>query len=107
MLKLKTADFKSRTRNRTLADPTRLADRIFRHAVEMLTKETDGTRFRLIGVGVSTLMSDETADPDDLVDLEGTKRAKAELAIDKLREKFGNKAVETGLTFRPDREDKK
>ena len=107
VLKLKTADFKSRTRNKTLADPTRLADRIFRHAVDMLTRETDGTRFRLIGVGVSTLMSDETADPDDLVDLEGTKRAKAELAIDKLREKFGNKAVETGLTFRPDREHKK
>ncbi|MGB7285351.1 MAG: DNA polymerase IV, partial [Salaquimonas sp.] len=99
MLKLKTADFKSRTRNRTLADPTRLADRIFRQAIEMLEKETDGTKFRLIGVGVSTLMSDETADPDDLVDLEGAKRAKAELAIDNLREKFGSKAVELGLTF--------
>lgn len=100
ILKLKTADFKSRTRNKTLADPTRLADRIFRNCVEMLEKETDGTKFRLIGVGVSTLMSDETADPHDLVDLDGAKRAKAELAVDKLREKFGNKAVELGLTFR-------
>ncbi len=99
VLKLKTTDFKSRTRNKTLADHTRLADRIFRNAVELLEKETDGTRFRLIGVGVSTLMSDETADPDDLVDLDGAKRAKAELAIDNLREKFGNKAVELGLTF--------
>lgn len=99
VLKLKTTEFKSRTRNRTLADPTRLADRIFRQAVEMLEKETDGTKFRLIGVGVSTLMSDETADPDDLVDLDGAKRAKAELAIDNLRHKFGDKAVELGLTF--------
>jgi len=99
VLKLKSADFKSRTRNRTLTDPTRLADRIFRNGLEMLKKETDGTRFRLIGIGVSSLVSDEAADPNDLVDIASTKRAKAELAIDDLREKFGNKAIEHGITF--------
>jgi len=100
VLKLKTKEFKSRTRNRTLSDPTQLADRIFRHGLEMLEKETDGTQFRLLGIGVSTLISDETADPHDLVDHDATKRAKAEHAIDKLREKFGDKAVELGLTFK-------
>lgn len=99
VLKLKTADFKSRTRNRTLPDPTRLADRIYRAAAAMLENETDGTKFRLIGVGVSTLMSDQTADPHDLVNQDAQKRAKAELAIDDLRRKFGDKAVELGLTF--------
>jgi DNA polymerase-4 len=99
VLKLKTADFKSRTRNRTLPDPTRLADRIYRNGLEMLEKETDGTRFRLIGIGVSSLMSDETADPHDLVDVASAKRAKAEMAIDNLREKFGTKAIEHGITF--------
>lgn len=107
VLKLKTADFKTRTRNRTLPDPTRLADRIFRAVAEMLEKETDGTRFRLIGVGVSTLMSDETADPHDLVDPDAEKRARAELAVDTLRGKFGSRAVELGLTFEPDRREKK
>ncbi len=99
VLKLKTVDFKLRTRNRTLPDPTRLADRIFRAASEMLQHETDGTKFRLIGVSVSTLMSDETADPQDLVDKDAGKRARAEIAIDDLRRKFGNRAVELGLTF--------
>src|SRR6185436_6611664 len=44
-LKLKTADFQIRTRNRQLSDPTRLADRIFREGADLLARETDGTRF--------------------------------------------------------------
>lgn len=100
VLKLKTKDFKSRTRNRTLPDPTRLADRIFRHSMDLLERELDGTKFRLIGVGISSLQSDINADPDDLLDQGSQKRAKAELAIDKLRDKFGDKAVEIGLTFK-------
>ncbi|RCS22019.1 DNA polymerase IV [Phyllobacterium salinisoli] len=99
VLKLKTQDFKSRTRNRQLSDPTQLADRIFRTGLQLLEKELDGTKFRLIGIGVSDLEDAGKADPPDLVDNQATKRAVAEGAIDKLRTKFGNKAVETGYTF--------
>jgi DNA polymerase-4 len=99
VLKLKTADFKSRTRNTTLPDPTQLADRMFSVGRTMLEKELDGTRFRLLGIGVSDLQSDEAADPGDLVDVAATKRAAAERAMDKVREKFGGEAVELGLTF--------
>ncbi|YBV98366.1 DNA polymerase IV [Phyllobacteriaceae bacterium JZ32] len=106
VLKLKTRDFRIRTRNRQLSDPTQLADRIFRTGLQLLEKELDGTRFRLIGIGVSDLTDAGKADPPDLVDAQATKRAVAESAIDKLRTKFGNKAVETGYTFgkeRPER----
>ncbi|MBZ9677157.1 DNA polymerase IV [Mesorhizobium sp. ES1-1] len=99
ILKLKTQDFKLRTRNRQLSDPTRLADRIFQTGVELLRKETDGTKFRLLGIGVSALSDDDKADPPDLVDVQARKRALAESAIDSLRGKFGRKAVETGYTF--------
>ncbi len=99
ILKLKTQDFKLRTRNRQLADPTQLADRIFRTGLQLLDKELDGTKFRLLGIGVSELSSDERADPPDLVDTQATKRAVAESAIDRLRDKFGRNAVETGYTF--------
>jgi DNA polymerase-4 len=98
-LKLKTQDFKLRTRNRQLGDPTRLADRIFQTGVELLRKETDGTKYRLLGIGVSDLSDDDKADPPDLVDIQSRKRAMAEGAIDALRDKFGRKAVETGYTF--------
>jgi DNA polymerase-4 len=99
VLKMKTADFRTRTRNRALADPTQLADRIFRTGLALMEKELDGTRFRLIGIGVSTLRSDETADPQDLVDLQSTRRALAERAMDKVRGRFGRSSLETGLTF--------
>ncbi|MCM2473811.1 DNA polymerase IV [Rhizobium sp. CG5] len=99
VLKLKTADFKGRTRNRRLEDPTQLADRIFRTGLSLLEKETDGTRFRLIGIGVTDLREAALADPPDLVDAQAARRAAAEAAMDKLREKFGKSTVETGYTF--------
>jgi DNA polymerase IV len=104
VLKLKTHDFKLRTRNRALADPTQLADRIFRTGLSLLERETDGTKYRLIGIGVADLETPERADPMDLIDIQATKRAKAEGAMDKLRDKFGNRSVETGYTFKPDGE---
>ncbi len=100
VLKLKTADFKTRTRSRQIPDPTQLEDRIFRTASELLLKELDGTRFRLLGVGVSTLGPDEQADPDDLVDPDSTRRAKAERAIDRVRNRFGQDAVQFGINFK-------
>ncbi|KQY19200.1 MULTISPECIES: DNA polymerase IV [Rhizobium/Agrobacterium group] len=99
VLKLKTADFKSRTRNRRLDSPTRLADRIFRTGMQLLDKETDGTKFRLIGIGVSDLSNPDRADPPDLIDTQATRRAAAEAAINALRDKFGKATVETGYTF--------
>ncbi len=67
-LKLKTADFRIRTRARPLSDPTRLADRIFRAAEDLLAREVDGTAFRLIGVSLSQFADPALADPDDLLD---------------------------------------
>lgn len=98
-LKLKSNDFKIRTRNRQLGDPTQLADRIFRTGMQLMEKELDGTRYRLLGIGVHDLSDPDRADAPDLVDIQATKRAKAEGAIDALRDKFGKKAVETGYTF--------
>jgi DNA polymerase-4 len=99
VLKMKTADFKSRTRNRRLEDPTQLADRIFRTGLSLMEIETDGTKFRLLGIGVTDLCDPALADPPDLVDQQAGRRAAAEAAMDKLRDKFGKAAVETGYTF--------
>jgi DNA polymerase-4 len=98
-LKLKTADFRIRTRARSLAHPTQLAARIFRVGRELLAGEVDGTLFRLIGIGVSTLCAADGADFADFID---RRAAEAEQAIDRLREKFGNQAVIKGLAFDTD-----
>jgi DNA polymerase IV len=95
-LKLKTADFRIRTRARSLAAPTQLAGKIFAAGRELLERETDGTRFRLLGIGVTALASPQDADPADLVDRHGERSKAAEHAVDQLRAKFGREAVVMG-----------
>ncbi len=95
-LKLKTADFRIRTRARSLNAPTQLAGRIFAASRGLLERESDGTRYRLLGVGVSALAAAEEADPADLVD---GRSALAEHAVDDVRARFGEGAVVRGLTF--------
>ena len=101
-LKLKTADFKLRTRARSLGAPTQLAAKIFAAGRDLLQREADGTKFRLIGIGVSALASAEDADPADLVDTRGQRDAAAEHAVDKLRERFGRDAVVMGRAIDDD-----
>jgi DNA polymerase-4 len=95
-VKLKTADFKIRTRARSLETPTQLARRIFAAARGLLEREADGTRFRLLGVGMSALAAADQADPADLVD---GRAAEAEHAVDRVRARFGDDAVVRGLAF--------
>jgi DNA polymerase IV len=95
-LKLKTADFVIRTRARSFATPTQLAGRIFAAARDLLRREADGTKYRLLGVGLSALIAAEQADPADLVD---GRAAEAEHAVDRVRARFGDDAVVRGLAF--------
>jgi DNA polymerase-4 len=99
VLKLKTADFRLRTRSASLEAPTQLADRIFRTAQAALRREADGTRFRLLGVGLANLTTATGADPASLIDRQGEKRAAAERAMDKIRARFGGDSVGTGRSF--------
>jgi DNA polymerase IV len=95
-LKLKTADFKQRTRSQSISAPTQLAARIFAISREMLVKEIDGTAFRLMGTGVSALRPSSQAHETDMLD---RRSADAERAIDGLRKKFGNAAVIRGIAY--------
>lgn len=96
-LKLKTADFRSRTRSRTLEHPTLLAARLYEEAHDLLLKETDGTLFRLIGVGLSDFSPAAEADPTDLLDQRTPRIKAAEQAMDALKAKFGTGAVQRGI----------
>src|SRR5262245_55467994 len=67
-LKLKSADFKIRTRARALGTPTQLAARNFAARRDPPKHEVGTTRFRLIGIGVSNLEAAEGDDYADLID---------------------------------------
>jgi DNA polymerase IV len=95
-LKLKTADFRQRTRSQSITAPTQLAAKIFAISRELLAKEIDGTAFRLIGTGVSALRPGSQGDDADMLD---RRAAHAERAMDSLRKKFGQSAVIRGIAY--------
>lgn len=98
-LKLKTKNFETLTRRRTLAQPVQLADTIF-HALEpLLEAEANGRQFRLLGAGISDLTL-PVGDAGDLLDPTAFKRGVAERASDAAREKFGTGAVIKGRALR-------
>jgi DNA polymerase-4 len=95
-LKLKSDRFQIRTRAQSLQRPTQLATKIFAVGRELLTREIDGTRYRLIGIGLSSL---DGVNDDETADLIDGRIAHAEHAIDRLRKKFGEEAVVKGLAL--------
>ena len=100
-VKLKRANHSALSRRISLPDATQSADRIYRTARGLFDLVADQGPFRLIGVGISDLTSDEAADLEgDLLDPDAGKRRAAEQATDKVRARFGKDAILKGRTFR-------
>jgi len=100
-LKLKKHDHKSISRRLSLHHPTQLTDTIYRTARGLFDQVGDQGPYRLLGVGLSNLTTDAEADlTGDLLDPDAGKRAKAEAAADKIRERFGDAAIIKGRALR-------
>ena len=100
-LKLKRADFTAITRRHALAEPTQLADRLYREARALLDASGERGPARLIGVGLSDLVRAEEADRGgDLLDPGAGKRRDAERALDAIRARFGADAIRKGRALR-------
>ena len=95
-LKLKTKDFKLITRSKTFSDPTQLHARIFKTAKELLYNHLNNSKYRLIGVGISELTEEKLCDLDSLIDLKSNNDKKIEVALSKLRNKFGDNIITKG-----------
>tara|TARA_B100000768_G_scaffold181759_1_gene206239 strand:- start:1085 stop:2347 length:1263 start_codon:yes stop_codon:yes gene_type:complete len=101
MLKLKRKDHTSLSRRLSLRDPTQIADRIYRTARDLFDQAGPQGPYRLIGVGLSDLVSDTDSDlTGDLLDPNAEKRIKAERATDSIRAKFGRDAIAKGRSLR-------
>lgn len=100
-LKLKTADFKLITRRVSLREPTQMADTLYRTARGLFDQIKEQDPYRLLGVGLSDLTPEGDADRSgDLLDPEASKRALAERAADKIKERFGSDAIKKGRALR-------
>ena len=102
VVKLKTGDFRLRTRRHRLPDPTQRAELLYRTALPLLRAEADGTAFRLIGVGGDDLVDAGQADQPDLF-AAGAKEARLDQAIEATRAKLGEGALVSGRSFEPRR----
>ena len=69
VLKLKTGDFRLRTRSATLATATQSAETIAAAGGRLLRREADGTPYRLLGIGVQKLHSAGDAAPVDMLEV--------------------------------------
>jgi len=98
-LKLRSSDFKIVTRRRTLPFATQTARTLFAEAREMLAGEVAGRRWRLIGVGISNIVSDASAG-SDFFDGGESRTLSGERAIDSLRGRFGAEAVVSGRSLK-------
>ncbi len=98
-LKLKTAGFRTISRQMSLGAPTQLAETLYRCGRAMLEREASGTRYRLIGIGVGDIRDAAEADPLDLADPDGQRRRKVEAAIDAVRAKLGKGSIAKGRSF--------
>ncbi len=100
-LKLKKSDHSLITRRHALRDPSQIADRIFREAMELFRAVPRGDSYRLLGVGLSDLVPEGNADlTGDLLDPGAAQRAAAERATDAIRAKFGEDAILKGRALR-------
>jgi DNA polymerase IV len=96
-LKLKTKDFQTISRAVSMEDATNLAHRIFEAANPLLKKETGRRAFRLLGVGISHVVERAGTAEERSLDSHVMAHSRAEAAMDKIRKKFGNDAVDRGL----------
>lgn len=97
VLKLRRTDFQIVTRRRTLADPIQTARSLFAVGRELLKPEL-GRPYRLIGIGLADL--EDAAPSSGLFEAADSRTLKAELAIDRLRDKYGDKAVIAGRSLK-------
>lgn len=100
-LKLKSKDFRIRTRSAQLPAPTNLAADIFERAQPLLAIEATGTAFRLIGIGLTGLQAPTPSQQQPLLSAPPPRQHAVEQALDSIRTKFGTHAIDKGRGFAP------
>ena len=101
VLKLKTAGFRTITRQTALENASNLADVIHDNGEAMLRRLVEEGPFRLIGIGLAAIVPANADGPAAGLFADGAAvRAKAEAATDTIRARFGKDAIMRGRALR-------
>ncbi len=97
-LKLRYADFTTITRSHTHLQTVDSDQKIFHQGAELLDSAllTEKRAVRLIGIGVSNLM--ESGRQLDMLDSSTWRQERLDRVIDRIRDKYGFSAIQTGRT---------
>jgi DNA polymerase-4 len=99
-LKLRYADFTTITRRRTLSQTTDSDQAIFDTGVKLLGQALAGEKqpVRLVGIGVAELVA--AGGQLDMLDSSARRQEQLNKAIDRIRQKYGFTAIQTGRTLK-------
>ena len=97
--KLRYSDFTTITRSHTLSQPTDSDDTVFQTGARLLDKalSADKRPVRLIGIGVSGIT--EAGGQLAMLDPSSERQAQLDKTIDRIRDKYGFTAIQTGRTL--------
>jgi DNA polymerase-4 len=99
-LKLKRSDFKVVSMSYTADQPFKMAEELYQSSLALLVKKLFLAPFRLLGLSISRLIIDEEDGGfEKSFDTTYIKIKKTELAMDKIRSKFGKKSIIKGRSF--------
>jgi len=94
-LKVRTSDFRTYTRARTLPEPTDVTEEIWQTAVNLLETRVpdDWLPLRLLGVGGTGLVRDTAAQGELFEEGWRTRQRALDGAVDSIRDQFGPSAI--------------
>lgn len=96
-IKLKRKDHSQVTRRLSLREPTQMCSMIYKAAKTLLDNLDEKGPFRLVGINLSKITNTISENEyNDLIDIEGKNNIAVEKATDKIRGRFGKKAILKG-----------
>ena len=99
-LKLKRSDFTVSSLSYTAERPINMAEDLYQMSLALLLKKVFLAPFRLLGLSISKLIPEkENEMVEKSFDITYNKLLKAELAMDKIKSKFGRKSITKGRGF--------